>query len=100
MRIYQLLTSLLIFISITFFSFTISANEYMFKHLEVKDGLSSIQINHIFKDSEGYMWFSTSSGLNRYDGTGIEVFRSYDLEQGTFGDNYIYVVQDAENKKL
>ena len=100
MRIYQLLTSLLIFISITFFSFTISAKEYMFKHLEVKDGLSSNQINHIFKDSEGYMWFSTSSGLNRYDGTGIEVFRSYDLEKGPFGDNYIYDVQEAEDKKL
>ena len=49
-------------------SMAVSAGGFMFKHLEVKDGLSSNRVNDIFKDSEGFMWFATASGLNRYDG--------------------------------
>ena len=35
-------------------SMAVSAGGFMFKHLEVKDGLSSNRVNDIFKDSEGY----------------------------------------------
>ena len=55
---------------------TANAQSYMFKHLEVKDGLSNNQVNAIYKDSDGYMWFATASGLNRYDGYDIRVYRS------------------------
>ena len=48
--------------------FTAASHNYMFKHLEVKDGLSNNQVNAIYKDSHGFMWFGTASGLNRYDG--------------------------------
>ena len=44
-------------------SMAVSAGGFMFKHLEVKDGLSSNRVNDIFKDSEGFMWFATASGL-------------------------------------
>ena len=43
-------------------------DSYMFKHLDTKNGLSNSQVNYIFKDSKGFMWFGTASGLNRYDG--------------------------------
>lgn len=72
----------------------------MFRHLEVKDGLTHNQINHIYKDSEGYMWFSTASGLNRYDGCLVTSFRSYNFENGPLPDNYIYDVQETADKKL
>ena len=42
-----------------------AADYYMFKHLEVKDGLSNNLITDIYKDSRGYMWFGTASGLNK-----------------------------------
>ena len=44
------------------------AHNFMFKHLEVRDGMPSNQINVIYKDSRGFMWFGTASGLARYDG--------------------------------
>lgn len=63
-------------------SMAVSAGGFMFKHLEVKDGLSSNRVNDIFKDSEGFMWFATASGLNRYDGCQMKVYRSHNLDLG------------------
>ena len=79
-------------------SLAVSAGGFMFKHLEVKDGLSSNQINDIFKDSEGFMWFATTSGLNRYDGSQMKVFRSYDLESGPLPDNCAQRCRKMERK--
>ena len=66
-------------------SMAVSAGGFMFKHLEVKDGLSSNRVNDIFKDSEGFMWFATASGLNRYDGCQMKVYRSHNLDLGPCG---------------
>lgn len=42
--------------------------QYRFDHLDVKDGLSQSSVNDILQDSQGFMWFATQDGLNRYDG--------------------------------
>lgn len=39
-----------------------------FHPLQVEDGLSNNQVNAILKDSRGFLWFGTQSGLDRYDG--------------------------------
>ncbi|MDD2251213.1 MAG: two-component regulator propeller domain-containing protein, partial [Candidatus Cloacimonetes bacterium] len=36
-----------------------------------RDGLSNGAVNAIAKDKEGYMWFGTWNGLNRFDGNNI-----------------------------
>ena len=70
------------------------AQGYMFKHLEVRDGLSNNQVNAIYKDSEGYMWFATASGLNRYDGYGIKVYRNEPNDSTSLPDNFISSIQE------
>ncbi len=40
------------------------------------DGLPTDNVQTVFQDSEGYMWFATRNGLARYDGFGMEVFKS------------------------
>ncbi len=45
-----------------------------FDHLTHTNGLSSNRINVIQEDGEGFIWFGTGDGLNRYDGTTMEVF--------------------------
>ena len=50
---------------------------FFFKHLTSSNGLSSNRINTIQEDEEGFVWFATGDGLNRYDGSSIEVFDKY-----------------------
>jgi ligand-binding sensor domain-containing protein len=46
-----------------------------FTHLTTKDGLSSNRVNAIIKDADGYMWFGTDDGLNRYDGYTFKIYK-------------------------
>ena len=39
-----------------------------------REGLSNGAVNTIVKDAEGYMWFGTWNGLNRYDGNNIVTY--------------------------
>lgn len=70
------------------------AHDYMFKHLEVKDGLSNNQVNAIYKDSRGFLWFGTASGLNRYDGYDIKIYRSRKGDGASLPDSYIQDIQE------
>ena len=81
-------------ITLLCFSSLMYASEFMFKHLEVKDGLSNNQVLDIFKDSEGFMWFATASGLNRYDGCQMTLFRSNNADPASLPDNYIKSIQE------
>jgi signal transduction histidine kinase/ligand-binding sensor domain-containing protein/CheY-like chemotaxis protein len=49
--------------------------DYRFEHLTQEQGLSNNLVIRIFQDSEGFMWFFTQDGLNKYDGYNIEVYR-------------------------
>lgn len=73
---------------------------WFFKQLEVRDGLSHNQINHIFRDSKGFMWFSTASGLNRYDGYKFKVFFHNPNDNYSLPDNLVLSVQEDINGKL
>lgn len=87
-----------LFLSLSFFlvSLTGVAKEYMFRHIEADEGLSNSQINTIFQDSRGYMWFGTSSGLNRYDGYQMKVYRSSADDARSLPDSYIRnILEDA-----
>ena len=81
-------------ITLLCFSSLMHASEFMFKLLEVKDGLSNNQVLDIFKDSEGFMWFATASGLNRYDGCQMTLFRSNNADPASLPDNYIKSIQE------
>ncbi len=54
------------------FSFIISVSlnlhSQIFRNLSVKDRLSDLIVNTIYKDSVGYVWFGTSSSVERFDG--------------------------------
>lgn len=47
-----------------------------FRRIDAEWGLSNNQINTIFADSKGFVWFATISGLNRYDGYAFHVFKN------------------------
>lgn len=46
------------------------------EHYSTEDGLSHDIITSIFKDSEGFMWFGTWNGINRFDGQRFVTYKS------------------------
>jgi signal transduction histidine kinase/ligand-binding sensor domain-containing protein/CheY-like chemotaxis protein len=46
-----------------------------FRHLTTEDGLSENHVNAIYQDEQGFMWFGTFDGLNRYDGYTVTTYK-------------------------
>jgi ligand-binding sensor domain-containing protein len=47
-----------------------------FEHLSERDGLSQNMVQSIYQDQEGFLWFGTYDGLNKYDGYTFSVFNT------------------------
>lgn len=74
--------------------------KYQFLRIGTDKGLSHNRINCILKDSKGFMWFGTMSGLNRYDGYKFRIFR-HDLRDSTsLIDDYISQIMEGPDGKL
>lgn len=50
------------------------AESYVFRQMDVQDGLSDNKVYAIFKDAEGFLWFRTEAFMNRYDGVSFRHF--------------------------
>lgn len=75
-------------------------DQYQFLRIGTANGLSQNQINCIFKDRKGFMWFGTMSGLNRYDGYKFQIFRHDLRDSTTLNDNYISRIMEGPDSKL
>lgn len=53
-----------------------------FQKLTSSNGLSHNTVYDIVQDQDGFMWFATRDGLNRFDGTSVEVYSP--IESGSF----------------
>ncbi|MDP4270581.1 MAG: two-component regulator propeller domain-containing protein [Bacteroidota bacterium] len=51
------------------------AQPFTIKKLGMEQGLSNSYIVGITQDREGYLWFATESGLNRFDGQSFRVYK-------------------------
>ncbi|MEJ2052889.1 MAG: two-component regulator propeller domain-containing protein [Calditrichaceae bacterium] len=59
------------------------------RNLSLKDGLSQSSVLCILQDRQGFMWFGTEDGLNRYDGYNFTVFRHDPADSFSLSDNHI-----------
>lgn len=74
--------------------------EYQFNRIDINQGLSNNQVNCLFKDSTGFMWIGTVSGLNRFDGYRFNVFQ-HDLRDSTsIADNAVSKIMAGPGKQL
>jgi ligand-binding sensor domain-containing protein/serine phosphatase RsbU (regulator of sigma subunit) len=73
------------------------AQDYKFKHLAVENGLSQSVINCMIQDANGFMWFGTQEGLNRYDGYNFQIFKRDPEEKNSLSNNFIYSLKQDHN---
>ncbi|MGB5161417.1 MAG: two-component regulator propeller domain-containing protein [Thermoanaerobaculia bacterium] len=68
-----------------------------FEHVSLEDGLSQAFVACTLQDRDGFMWFGTQEGLNRYDGYDFKVF-SYDPEDPTsLSNNFVKTIYEDRN---
>ena len=66
-----------------------------FNRLTNRNGLSNSQVNAIFKDQKGYVWFGTQSGLDRFDGFRMKAFLYDDGNPNSIPNNSVDEIQQA-----
>lgn len=76
------------------------SQEYPVKFLDISNGLSNNSVTTLFQDSEGYMWFGTYDGLNRYDGYNFKVFRSKFNDEKALAFNTIYDIEGDSKQNI
>ncbi|MES2276217.1 MAG: two-component regulator propeller domain-containing protein [Bacteroidota bacterium] len=76
------------------------SNQYRFSQLDISNGLSHNQVNAILKDSEGFMWFGTASGLNRFDGYTFKVFKHDNDDKNSVLDDFVEKIFEGPDKKI
>ena len=68
-----------------------------FERLTLDQGLSQSNILSILQDSEGYMWFGTENGLNRYNGYEFDHFKRERGNPDALSNDFIFdVAEDAD----
>lgn len=63
--------------------------DYEFGNIGLKQGLSQSTVYAIVQDAQGFMWFGTQDGLNRYDGYSIKVFKHNPADSNSIADDRI-----------
>ncbi|MCD7936069.1 MAG: hybrid sensor histidine kinase/response regulator, partial [Tannerellaceae bacterium] len=81
-------------------SLTANENTFYFSSLDMKDGLSQLSVMNIFQDSEGFMWFGTRNGLNKYDGTGFIVYKHTHTDPFSLCHNHISALGEDKSGNL
>ena len=66
-----------------------SEERVIFDRISSQHGLSGERVRAIAQDRQGFMWFATLNGLNRYDGYDFKVFRHAADDPGSVSDNQV-----------
>ena len=66
-------------------TFQLIAQSHSIKRLGIEQGLSNNYVVSIAQDNQGFLWFATEEGLNKFDGTRFITYYKNDLSQNSQG---------------
>ncbi len=83
--------NLFLTIALIFFSYILIAqtSSIRFNRLTIKQGLSQSTINCILQDENGFMWYGTQDGLNKYDGYEFTEYKHRLNKQNSLSHSFI-----------
>jgi len=57
-------------------------------------------VSSILQDHNGYMWFGTKDGLNRFDGYSCKIYKSDLFDNSSISDNHITCLYEDNDNNL
>lgn len=75
-------------------------DRYIVKHYSINDGLSQNTVMAILQDAQGYMWFGTWDGLNRFDGYNFQVYKAMHEGVEVCVNNRVDIIYEDEKEQL
>jgi len=82
------------------FIFATKQKPLRYEIISEEQGLSHPKVTYIMQDSQGFLWFATQNGLNRYDGYQMTVFQNEEDYSESISSNWIRVVYEDQNRNL
>lgn len=75
-----------------------TTDQLKFSQLSTIDGLSNSNVFSITQDNQGFIWFATEDGLNRFDGNNFITYRHDVNNKHSISNNFIRkIFIDSEN---
>lgn len=90
----------LIFLFIPCLTSDAQNQQAVFENLSNRNGISQSNINDILQDRNGFLWFATYDGLNKYDGYTYKVYRRNQEDKTTLSSNGIIKLFEDKNGYL
>lgn len=92
LRMYRLLLALLLM--------GMGGGGDVYQRITIDEGLSQNMVNDLLLDHQGFLWFATKDGLNRYDGYTFTVYRNYPGQQESLTSNHITSLWQTSDRAI
>ena len=80
---------------------SLSAHEhYVIQHYSIQNGLSQNTVMAILQDKQGFMWFGTWDGLNRFDGYTFKIYKAMNNGQEVRVNNRVVMIFEDEAEQI
>jgi ligand-binding sensor domain-containing protein/signal transduction histidine kinase len=93
----KIIVILILFLILPLFNF---AQDIRFEHLTTNEGLSHSWVSCIYQDNQGFMWFGTFDGLNKFDGYDFIVYQHDVNNPNTLPSNVIRSICEDHSGNL
>ena len=74
--------------------------EHRFERLSLEHGLSQLAVYAIHQDRQGFIWFCTADGLNKYDGYSFSLYRNNFRDANSISHNYVQCICEDDSGAL
>jgi hypothetical protein len=71
-----------------------------FERLSLEEGISQSTVFSMLQDSQGFMWFGTEDGLNKYDDYTFTVYKHDPEDPNSLGGNWIQAMLKDDSGAL
>jgi signal transduction histidine kinase/ligand-binding sensor domain-containing protein len=79
---------------------SVNAQPYYFRHFQVESGLSNNSVFCSAQDKNGFVWFGTKDGLNRFDGYRFKTFNINADDESSLERDLILSIATDQNGTL